>query len=363
MRITVKALAESLGADAAGDLSLVIDAVAEPGDAGPADLAMAMAPKYADMLGQGGARVAMLWEGADWQALGLEAALFAPRPRRAMAGVTAAFDPGQGFEPTIHPSAVIDPGAELGEGVSVGPLAIISKGARIGAGSVIGPHCFIGTDVTIGQGAFLREMVSIGARARIGARFVAQPGVRIGGDGFSFVTPEVSGVEVARKTLGDQGDTKPQSWMRIHSLGAVRIGDDVELGANTTIDNGTIRDTILGDGVKTDDQVHIGHNVIIGRDCLLCGQAGVAGSTVIGDHVVLGGQSGVGDNLTVGDRVVLGGAAKVLSNVPAGRVVMGYPAVRMDLHTEIYKAQRRLPRLLRDLGELKKAVFKDAGND
>ena len=210
----------------------------------------------------------------------------------------------------------------------------------------------------MGPGAQLREMVSIGARVTIGARFRAQPGARIGGDGFSYVTPEVSGAENVRKTLKDTGDARPQSWLRIHSLGSVTIGDDVEVGANCTVDNGTIRDTVIGDGTKLDNLVHVGHNTRIGRDCLLCGQTGTSGSVDIGNIVVLGGQCGVVDNIFIGDGVIAGGGTKILSNVPAGRVMMGYPAVKMETHTEVYKAQRRLPRLMRDIEALKKAVFK-----
>lgn len=351
-------IAQSLGAEMAGDSSLTVQRASEPGYAGPDDLALAMSPKYAVDLQKGQARAALVWPDADWQAMGLAAAIFAPRPRMAMAGLTQMLDAGQGFSPGIHPSAVIDPSAELGTGVSIGALCVIGAGARIGAGSVIGPHCVIGTDVQIGIQAFLREMVSIGARACIGDRFFCQPGARIGSDGFSFVTPEVSGAENVRKTLGDQGDAKAQSWLRIHSLGGVRIGDDVELGANCTIDNGTVRDTVIGNGTKLDNQVHVGHNCQIGNNCLLCGQTGLSGSVVVGNHVVMGGQCGAADNLFVGDGAVITGATKILSNVPAGRVMMGYPAVKMDTQTEIYKAQRRLPRLMRDIAALKKAVFK-----
>ncbi|MEX0339773.1 MAG: UDP-3-O-(3-hydroxymyristoyl)glucosamine N-acyltransferase, partial [Arenibacterium sp.] len=171
------------------------------------------------------------------------------------------------------------------------------------------------------------------------------------------------GVENARKTLGDQGDAEAQSWMRIHSLGAVTIGNDVEIGANSTIDNGTIRNTVIGDGTKIDSLVQVGHNVRIGRDCLLCAQSGVAGSVEIGNNVVLGGQSGVGDNIKIGDRVIAAGATILLSNVPEGRVMMGYPAVKMDTFTETYKVLRRLPRLARDISDLKKAVFKPGSSD
>lgn len=363
MQYTIQQIADALGVEAEGDTSLVVERSAEPADAGASDLAMAMSPKYAEALSGGSARAAVLWEGADWQAFGLKAAIFVPRPRMAMAGITAMMDRGQGVEPGVHASAVIDPTAEIEEGASVGPLAVIGARARIGKNAVIGAHCVIGMDVVLGDNAALREMVSIGARAQIGDRFIAQPGARIGGDGFSFVTPEVSGAENARKTMGDQGDARAQSWLRIHSLGAVEIGNDVEVGANCTVDNGTIRNTRIGDGSKLDNLVHVGHNTRVGQDCLLCGQTGVSGSVEIGNNVVLGGQTGVVDNIFIGDGVIAGGGTKILSNVPAGRVIMGYPGIKMETHTDIYKAQRRLPRMARDVEALKKAVFKQPPSD
>jgi UDP-3-O-[3-hydroxymyristoyl] glucosamine N-acyltransferase len=141
------------------------------------------------------------------------------------------------------------------------------------------------------------------------------------------------------------------------------VGDDVEIGANSCIDRGTIRDTVIGDGTKLDNLVQIGHNVVVGRDCLFAGQVGVAGSTRIGDHVVLGGQVGVADNLRVGDNAVIAAGSKVLSNVPAGRVMLGYPATRLDAQVDSYKALRRLPRLFRDVAALKKAVSNADGSD
>tara|TARA_R110002012_G_scaffold50466_1_gene130497 strand:+ start:1284 stop:2303 length:1020 start_codon:yes stop_codon:yes gene_type:complete len=332
----------------------MITKLAEPAQAGADDLALAMNPKYAAALAQGAAQAAMLWTDADWQGLGLKAAILPDRPRFAMSGLTQMMDPGQGFGTGIHPSAIIDPTAILADDVSVGPLTIIAAGARIGAGSVIGPQCHIGTDAVLGANAYLRDHVSIGARVRIGDRFIAQPGARIGGDGFSFVTPEPSTVEQTRKTLGDRGDTKAQQWTRIHSLGSVSIGNDVECGMNCTIDSGTIRDTVIGDGTKLDNQVHLGHNVVVGMNCLLCGQVGIAGSATIGDNVVLGGQVGVSDNIFVGDGVIAGGGTKIMSNAPAGRSMLGYPATEMAKQIESYKALRRLPRLIRDIAALKK---------
>ena len=363
MPYSVQQIATALGLTAAGDGSLRITRVAEPAQAGPDDLALAMKPEFAAMLGQGQARAAMLWDGADWQALGLRAAILSPRPRYALSGLSAMMDPGPGYGAGIHPSAVIDATAGIGNDVHIGPLAVIGAGARIGDGSVIGPQVSVGAGTEIGPGALLHAGVRIGARVRVGARFIAQPGAVVGADGFSFVTPEVSAVERARETLGDQGAAQAQPWARIHSLGGVTIGDDVELGAGSCIDRGTIRDTRIGNGVKFDNLVQIGHNVVIGNDCLICAQVGVAGSSVIGNNVVLGGQSGVSDNITIGDNVITGGGTKVLSRVPPGRVMLGYPAMKMDAHIELYKSLRRLPRLFRDVAALQKSVFKADRDD
>lgn len=360
---TVAQIAESLGAASFGDTSLKISGAAEPQSAGPDELAMATNTDYAQRLPEGEAIAAVLWDGADWEALGLRAAIIPSRPRHAMSGLTKLLDQGQGFPSGIHPSAIIDPTAEIGENASIGPLTVIAAGARIGAGSVIGPQCFIGWNAWIGDNAMLREQVSVGARATIGANFRAQPGVRIGGDGFSFVTEDKSAIEAVRETLGDQLDTEAQSWTRIHSLGAVSIGDDCDFGACATIDNGTIRDTVVGTGCKFDNFVQIGHNAVIGNDCLICGHSAVSGSTRLGNNVVLGGMTGVSDNITIGDRVITGGGTKVLSSVPAGRVMLGYPATKMDKQIEIFKNLRRLPRIIADVAELQKAVFKSGSSD
>jgi len=363
MAFTVHQIALALAAKPVGATDFMVSGAAEPADARADDLALALRPEYAEGLKQGKARCAMLWADADWQALGLEAAILVTRPRYAMAGLTRMMDPGQGWGTGIHATAVIDVSAELGAGVSVGPLAVICKGVTIGAGTVIGPQCFIGTDAVIGPDGFLREGVKIAARVRIGARFMAQPGACVGGDGFSFVTPEKSTVEQARQTLGDQGDTPAQSWARIHSLGAVDIGDDVELGANSTIDRGTIRDTRIGQGTKIDNLVMIGHNCEIGQNSLLCGCVGIAGSTKIGNNVVLAGQTGVSDNLIIGDNVITGGGTIVLSNIPKGQVMLGYPATQMESQISIYKNLRRLKRLFAEVKELKKAVSNRPSNE
>ncbi|WP_439139262.1 UDP-3-O-(3-hydroxymyristoyl)glucosamine N-acyltransferase [Roseicyclus sp.] len=356
---SIEAIAAALGAQAFGAGDIVVTGLAEPACAGPNDLAMAMRPAYAADLAKGRARAALIGADMDWRALGLEAAIVAPRPRLAMAVVTQALDQGPEIAPGIHHSAVIAPGARIGEGAAIGPFVVIGSSAVIGARARIVSHVTIAEGAQIGDDALIYSGARIGARVRIGARAILQPNCVIGADGFSFVTPAPSQVEKIRASLGqDDGAVTPQDWRRIHSLGSVQIGDDVEIGANATIDRGTIADTVIGDGTKLDNMVHVGHNVRVGRDCLLCGQVGIAGSVKIGDRVVLGGQTGVADNLEIGSDVVTGASTIILSTVPSGRALLGYPAVRMETQVAMYKNLRRLPRLAQAVAEMKKAVFK-----
>ncbi len=352
MTHAIKDIAAALGAQAFGAVDILVDSASEPATAGPRDLALAMTPAYGAALAKGAARAAVVWQDADWQALGLEAAIIAPRARLAMAGLTQMLDrPQEGHG--ISPQAFIDPTAQIGADVSIGPFCVIGAGAVIARGTWLADHVSVAAGVQIGADCQIHAGVRLQRGVRLGDRVILQPNVAIGGDGFSFVSAVPSNVELARETMGNVPLNAPEdpTWHRIHSLGGVEIGHDVEIGANSTVDAGTIRATRVGKGTKIDNLVQVGHNVIVGDHCLLCAQAGVAGSTVIGDRVVVGGKAGVADNLTVGDDVVLGGGSVVLSNVPAGRVMMGYPATKMQTHIDSYKALRRLPRLLMRLGK------------
>lgn len=363
MSFTIKDIAAALNAEAFGAVDLSVTGAAEPADATADDLAIAMKPDYADGLSQGKARAAIVWAEADWQALGLDAAIVVPRPRYAMSGLTKLLDPGPDIAPGIHPSAVIDPTAIIGEGAAIGPLVVIGPRAKVGAAARIANHASVAEDAIIGDDALIHAGARIGARVRTGDRFICQPGAVIGGDGFSYVTPDKSRVEEARAAIGSDVEAKNASWTRIHSLGTVDIGDDVEVGANAAIDRGTIRATRIGNRTKVDSLVMIGHNVEVGEDTLLCGLVGIAGSTKIGNRVVLGGQVGVTDNTVVGDDVVAGGGTKILSRVPAGRIILGYPAMKMDQYITASQNWRRLPRLIEDVRALKKAVPLDDQDD
>jgi UDP-3-O-[3-hydroxymyristoyl] glucosamine N-acyltransferase len=358
MGLTIADIAAALGAPAVGNVDLTVTSAAEPALAQPGQIALAMSPKYAEGLPQGQARAALLWEGADWQALGLEAAIFVARPRMAMAGLSAVFDPGPEIAPGIHPMALIDPSAEIGVGAAIGPFVVIGRGVKIGAGARIASHVSIAEGAQIGDDALILQGTRICARVEIGHRFICHPNAVIGGDGFSFVTPEKSGVEEIRETVGKRDEIRQQNWVRIHSLGTVSIGDDVEVGCNSTIDRGTVRATSVGAGTKIDNLVTVGHNVQVGRDCLLCGQVGIAGSTRIGDRVVLGGKVGVSDNIFVGDDVIAGGGTQIFTNAPAGRVLLGSPAMKMETHVEAQKNIRRLGRLYTQVAELRETVTK-----
>jgi UDP-3-O-[3-hydroxymyristoyl] glucosamine N-acyltransferase len=365
MGFRIKDVAEALEATAAGDLDLVITGAAEPSNATETDLALALSPAYAETLPKGRAVAALLWPGADWQALGLRAAIFAPRGRLALSRLTGLLDPGPDVQTGIHPTAVIAPSALIGDDVSIGPYAVIGDSVNIGARTRIAGLVSVGRNARIGEDGLVLSGVRIGPEVRIGNRVILHPNAVIGADGFSFVTATPSHAETARATLGKGPVTIPEdpTWYRISSLGGVEIGDDVEIGACSTLDSGTIRATRIGRGTKIDNLVQIGHNVILGEDCLLAAQSGIAGSTVVGNRVTIGGKAGVADNLVIGDDVVLGAASGVLSNVAAGKVMMGYPAVRMDQHIESYKALRRLPRLLRDLADRQNTVSKTDESD
>ncbi|SLN39531.1 UDP-3-O-acylglucosamine N-acyltransferase [Aquimixticola soesokkakensis] len=366
--ITMAELATRIGGQLVGDGTVVVTSAAEPKDAGAQDVALAMDPRFAQGLAGSGAVAAVLWAEADFATLqqqsNLKAAILVGRARLAMAGITASFDRSMQVEAGIHPMAYVDPTAELGADVALGPFVCVGAGAKIGARSRIGANVSIGAGVVIGEGAVIHAGVVLNAHVTIGARFIAQPNAVVGGDGFSFVTAEKSNMEEARETLGTASvDHGAQDWLRIASIGGVVIGDDVEIGSNACVDQGTIRATRIGSGTKIDNQVQVGHNVVIGRNCLLCGQSGVAGSAVIGDNVVIGGRAAIADNLKIGDGAIIGGGAGVLSNVPAGRAMMGTPAVQMKTHVEMYKALRRLPRVLRDMTASQKPVSTTENSD
>lgn len=203
-------------------------------------------------------------------------------------------------------SAQIDPTARLEADVIVDPLAVIGPRAEIGSGTLIGPGAVIGSDVRIGRQCAIGAHASI-MHALIGDRVIIHPGVRIGQDGFGFLPSR-------------------QGHQKIPQTRRVIIQDDVEIGANTTIDRGATRDTVIGEGTKIDNLVQIGHNVSIGRHCLIVSQVGISGSVTVGDYAMLGGQAGVADHIAIGEGAMVGARAGVMTNIPTGGRWAGFPA-------------------------------------
>jgi len=322
---TVAEIAAAVDGRFSGDGGYVIGRLAHPADArGEIDLALAMDKSLLPLLAESGARAAVVSEGTETGDLKLDACIFVKRPRLAMAKLTNLFARKEKIAAGIHPSAVIEEGAEIGENCAIGAMAYICAGASIGCGSVLHPQVYIGPGADIGEGALIHSGARIGARVKIGARCIIHFNASIGADGFSFVTPQTGSVESAKAT-GSVGSVNDE-LVRIASLGTVEIGDDVEIGANTSIDRGTVASTRIGSGTKIDNQVQIGHNVVIGENCMICGRAGIAGSAVIGDRVVLGGAVGVADHVRIGDDAVIMAMSGVAGNVPAKAVMGGLPA-------------------------------------
>lgn len=235
------------------------------------------------------------------------AGLVCKTPYLAWARIASLFHPAPPSTGKLHPSAYVSETAEIGENVEIGPFAVIEEGAKIGSGTLIGAHALIGRSVEIGERCRIGSHVSL-THARIGNRVTLYPGARIGQDGFGFA-------------VGPEGfETVPQ-------LGLVVIGDDVEIGANSTIDRGSMKDTLIGAGTRIDNLVQIGHNARLGRCCIVVSQAGISGSTELGDFVTIAAQAGLIGHIKIGDKARVGAQCGVMSDVDAGADVIGSPAM------------------------------------
>ncbi|NTU76951.1 MAG: UDP-3-O-(3-hydroxymyristoyl)glucosamine N-acyltransferase, partial [Alphaproteobacteria bacterium] len=313
--LTLAEIAKALDARLVGDGSLRVKRVCHPADVqGAQDLPVATDKKLLPILTESGAKMAVFGPDQSEKPAFLDGCLFVERPRYALAKLTTLFEEKIIVPTGIHPTAIIEPGAKLGKNVAIGPYVLVAAEAVLGANSVLHSHISVGPGAVIGENALIYAGVKIGARVQIGARCLVHFNATIGADGFSFVTPQLGSVESAKST-GHVGATNVE-LARIASLGTVILGDDVEIGANTSIDRGTLAATRVGNGTKIDNQVQIGHNVVIGDNCLICGRVGIAGSAVIGNRVVLGGATGVADHVQIGDDAIAMGMSGIAGNIP-----------------------------------------------
>ncbi len=258
-------------------------------------------------------------------AFGKISALFAPAPIR--------------DEPGVHPSAVVAPDAVLGEGVSIQAHAVIAAGVRLGARVVVGANCFIGEQTTIGDDTRLYPLVTVRERSVIGARVIIHSGAVIGSDGFGY-----------------DFDPKTGRHVKIAHTGHVQIDDDVEIGANTTVDRGRFGKTHIGEGVKIDNLVQIAHNVTIGAHSIVVAQTGISGSTSLGRYVTLAGQVGLAVHLTIGDKATITAQSGLNKDVPAGAILAGHHAMPIRESLKVEALMRRLPELVERLKALEEKV-------
>ncbi len=301
-----------------------IDKVAPPLLADENTLALALGEEEIENLAKTAAKCALVPLGVNLENI---STIEVERPRLAMMKLLNVFYEAPDSTIGIHPTAVVHPEAKLGKDVAIGPNVVISRGAEIGDGAKLLANVYIGKFASVGKNCLFHPGVNIGDFVKVGNNCIIHHGASLGADGFSFVTEKPDNIEAARKDGKIEGGNDAQKVFKIPSLGSVVIEDDVEIGANTTIDRGTIENTTVGAQTKIDNLVMIGHNCKIGKACMIVSQVGIAGSCTIGDRVVIAGQAGLKDHTDIGDDSIVLAQAGVTKSYPARSVIMGAPAV------------------------------------
>jgi UDP-3-O-[3-hydroxymyristoyl] glucosamine N-acyltransferase len=302
---TVKELAALSGGELIGEPALQITGAASLGEATPGEISFFANRKYIGLLRK--TRASAIFVPPDFAEPINAAQIRVPNPTKAFEQVVLKFAPKPiTYARGIHPSAIVDPSAELGERVSIQPLAVIETGAKIGDDTIIGAGSYIGHETVIGSACHIYPRVTIRERSRIGSRVLIHSGAVIGADGFGF----------------EMVDGRQQ---KIQQLGIVQIDDDVEIGANTTVDRARFGRTWIQQGVKIDNLVQIAHNVVIGKNSVIVAQTGISGSTRVGERVTMAGQVGIVGHVEIADGSVIAAQSGVSKSVPGG-VWFGYPA-------------------------------------
>jgi UDP-3-O-[3-hydroxymyristoyl] glucosamine N-acyltransferase len=331
---TATQIAEKLHGEIVGDGSVQLTGFASADSAKVGDLTFAEKPAYFAAAEQSAATAILV---SDAFESSKKVIIRVPNARIAMARVLPLFFPPEKHAQGIHPGAVIDSAAQIDHTASIGPHCVIGAGVRIGARSVLMGGNHIGNDCQIGDDVCLHPNVVVYANSQIGHRVTIHAGSVIGSDGFGYVLDEGR----HRKML---------------QVGNVIIHDDVEIGANTAIDRATLSSTVIGQGTKIDNLVHIAHNIVIGRNCIICGQAGFAGSTHLGDDCIIAAQAGISGHLKLGNRAIVGPKSGVARDVPDGGRVVGLPAGPEKETKRQAVAVTQLPELIRRVRELEKQV-------
>jgi UDP-3-O-[3-hydroxymyristoyl] glucosamine N-acyltransferase len=335
-------LAARLDCRLEGDGDIEITRVAGIHEAGPGDVTFLANRKYEKALANTQASAVIAREGAPAAPCAM---LRAPDPYLAFARAVGIFAPDSRPRPGVHRLAAIASDAALGQDVSIGPFVSVGEGTVIGDRTLVYPNVTIGRGVRIGDDCVIHSNVAVRERVTLGHRVVLQNGVVIGGDGYGFVR---------------RGDGTHE---KIPQVATVVIEDDVELGANTTVDRPAVGETRIKSGTKIDNLVQIAHGVTVGRNVLMAAQVGIAGSTEIEDDVMFGGQVGVGGHLTIGRGVIAVGQSGVTNSLEAGAMVAGYPAIGAQEWRKASAVFRRLPELKRRLEALEARLAELTGTD
>jgi UDP-3-O-[3-hydroxymyristoyl] glucosamine N-acyltransferase len=335
-RLSARDIAALTGGELVGSPDVTVRGVAPLDRAGPEELSFLAARRYLPYFQRTSAGVVLCTRELAGDAAGGPCLIVVADPHAALLAVLPRLYPEPAWEPGVHRTAVIGAGTVWEDPVAIGPYAVLGRGVRLGKRVRIGAACVLGDGVQVGDDVQLFPHVVCYSGTIIGHRVILHAGVRLGSDGFGYVP-------------GRHGEPP----RKIPQVGRCIIGDDVEIGANTTIDRGSVDDTVIGPGTKIDNLVQIGHNCRIGARCLIAGQAGIAGSTHVEDDVFLAGQAGLADHVTVGRgaRVTVQGG--VIGDIAPGATVSGYPA---RSHREFLRAQGALYRLAKIVDELEALV-------
>ena len=335
MTFTLEQVANTSGGELVGDPSLRITGAASLAEATPGEVSFFANPKYIGLLRK--TRASAVFVPADFAESITPAQIRVSNPTKAFEQVVLKFAPKPiQFVPGIHPTAVVDPSAQLGERVSIQPHAVIEAGTKIGDDTIIGAGSYVGHETTIGSSCLIYPSVTIRERSRIGSRVIIHSGAVIGADGFGF----------------EMVDGRQQKFQQ---LGVVQIDDDVEIGANTTIDRARFGRTWIQQGVKIDNLVQIAHNVVVGKDSVIVAQSGISGSTRVGQRVMMGGQVGIVGHIEIGDGTAIG-AQSGISKSTQGGAWFGSPAVPLAEAKQQIAWVHRLGKLFARVKEIEKKL-------
>ncbi len=337
MAVTLAALAELTHATLRGNPSTEIRGVAGIQNARPGEIALAADTRYASLVAKTAAAALVVGEAFDAATTPLPL-LVAAEPLRAFEIIADHLcPPPTAPEPGIAPSAIVARDAEIGPGVAIQAYCVVESGAAIGAGTVLRPLVFVGRGARIGERCVLHPHVAVLDRCVVGSRVVLHSGVVIGADGYGY-------------------ETRDGVHHKIPQRGIAEVGDDVEIGANSTVDRARYGRTLVGTGTKIDNLAMVAHNVVVGEHGLLVAQCGIAGSTVLGHHVTVAAQAGIAGHIEIGDGAIVGAKAGVMRNVPPGKVVLGSPAQEIEKERHCLVLHQKLPDLMQRIRHLESAL-------